>query len=132
MGSVDRLTLVELIESEKAKLSPLALELFEELDAYIYLSPENETSVKPHELALMKRMAEVPGADRRVLKVLRKLRAGLYQSDYSEQRGEPADPHRNQCVIDAAGIKDMEAGIWGEDVQYRTVAQALARLYEGG
>jgi hypothetical protein len=132
VDSVDRLTLVELIESEKAKLSPPALELWEEWDASIYLSPDNETRLKSHEIALIRRMAELPRADRSVIRVLRKLRAGLYQSDYSEQRGEPAEPHRNQCVIRAAVVKEMEAGIWGEDVQSRTVDQALARLNEGG
>ena len=60
MSSVDRLTLVELIEAEKAKLSPEALELWEELDASIYLSPEEETKLKRHEADLMYRMAELP------------------------------------------------------------------------
>ena len=133
---MDRLTLVELIEAQKAKLSPLALELWEEFDTSIYLSPDNEIGFKPHEYALMRRMrTELPGAERRVLSVLRELRAGLYQSDYLEQRGKPAEPHRNQVVIDAAGIKDREARIWGEDVQSdysRTVDQALARLDEDG
>ena len=135
MGSVDRLTLVELIEAQKARLSPLALELWEELDASLYLSPDDETRFKPHEYALMRRMTKLSGADQRVLSVLRALRAGMYQSDYLEQRGDPAGPHRNKCVIDAAGIKDREARIWGEDVQSnysRTVDQALARLNEGG
>jgi hypothetical protein len=33
VGSVDRLSLVELLEAEKAKLSPEAHKLWEELDA---------------------------------------------------------------------------------------------------
>jgi hypothetical protein len=40
VASVDRLTLVELIEEEKAKLSPQALKLWEELDASLYRNPE--------------------------------------------------------------------------------------------
>jgi hypothetical protein len=49
MGSVSRLTLVELIEEQKARLSPEALELWEDVDASLYLSPEEETRLKPHE-----------------------------------------------------------------------------------
>jgi hypothetical protein len=49
MGSVSRLTLAELIEEQKARLSPEALELWEDVDASLYLSPEEETRLKPHE-----------------------------------------------------------------------------------
>lgn len=53
MSSVDRLTLVELIEAERAKLSPEARELWEELDTSLYLSPKEETKFKPHDLSPM-------------------------------------------------------------------------------
>ena len=42
MASVNRLTLVELIETEQAKLSADALKLWEELDASLYRNPEDE------------------------------------------------------------------------------------------
>src|SRR5215208_6204610 len=42
VASVDRLTLVELIEAQKAKLSPEALELWEDLDTSVYMSPQEE------------------------------------------------------------------------------------------
>ena len=106
---MDRLTLVELVEAEKAKLSPPALGLWEELDASLYLSPEEETSLKPHEKAAIDRMADLPESDQHAINVLIELRSGLYQSDYSERRGEPAEPHRDRCVIDAAIIKDRDA-----------------------
>jgi len=60
---VDRLTLVELIEEQKARLSPEALELWEELDASLYLSPDDETQLKPHEVAIVNRMGRMPEAD---------------------------------------------------------------------
>jgi hypothetical protein len=73
-------------------------------------------------------MTKLPGADQRVLSVLRALRAGLYQSDYLEQRGDPAGPHRNKCVIDAAGIKDREARIWGRTCSLQRFSVWLAHI----
>ena len=130
---VDRLTLVELIEAEKARLSPEALELWEDLDTSLYLSPEEETKLKPHEVALIGRMSGLPEADQHALNVLPELRAGLYQSDYSERRGDPSQSHRNRCVINAAMIKDRDERRQGKPAQinlHRTVEQALARLRE--
>jgi hypothetical protein len=134
VGSVDRMMLVELIEGYKAKLSPKALELWEELDTSLYLSPEEETTLKPHEIALMESMAYLPESDQRVINVLTELRAGLYQSDYSERRGEPSQPHRDKCVIKASMVKDRDEREPGTsmplDGLYRTVDQAIARLRE--
>lgn len=137
MGSVDKLTLVELIEAEKAKLSPEALELWDELDTSLYLSPEEETRLKPHEAALMKSMIHLPQSDKYTINVLTELRAGLYQSEYSESRGEPSQAHRDKCVIAASLIKGRdergpEEQVDIEDVLHRTVDQALVRLRESG
>jgi hypothetical protein len=124
---------VELIEAEKAKLSPEALELWEDLDTSLYLSPEEEIKLKPHEEALAGSMSGLPEAGQHAINLLTELRAGLYQSDYSELRGEPAQPHRNRCVINAAMIKDRDERRQGKPVQidlHRTVEQALARLRE--
>lgn len=137
MSSVDRLTLVELIEAENAKLSPEALELWEELDASLYLSPEEETRLKPHEVAISNRMGSLPEADQHVINVLTELRAGLYQSDYSERRGEPSQPHRDRCVINASIIKGRDERGPGRPLPLderlgRTVDQAITRLREDG
>ena len=134
MGSVDRLTLVELIEAQKAKLSPEAPELWEELDASIYLSPEEETRLKLHEIAIMERMAELP-ADKPILDILTDPRAGLYQSDYLDERGEPSQHHRDRCVISASLTKDRGGRGPGkpfpvEELRNRTVDRALTRLRE--
>jgi hypothetical protein len=87
VGSVERLTLVELIEAEKAKLSPEALELWEELDASLYMSPEEEPAfIKRREVELIDRMEELPDADQHIVNVLSELRAGLYESDLLERR----------------------------------------------
>lgn len=137
MASVDRLTLVELIEAEKAKLSPEGLALWEELDASLYLSPEEETQLKPHEVAIIKRMGLLPEADRCAQNILTELRAGLYQSDYSEGRGDPSQPHRDRCVISASLVKDRDERGPGDPLPLeerlgRTVEMALFRLREAG
>jgi hypothetical protein len=89
VGSVDRPTLVELIEAQKAKLSPEALGLWEELDSSLYMSPEEGTFLKRHEVYLIDRMDRLPEKDRHIQDVLTERRAGLYESDLSERRGAP-------------------------------------------
>jgi hypothetical protein len=134
---VDRLTLVELIEAEKAKLSPEALELWEELDASLYMSPQEEPAfIKRREVELIDRMEELPDADQHIVNVLSELRAGLYESDLLERRGGPAQLHRAKCVIYTSVIKDREERGPGntqtpkEEGMGRTADQALARLRE--
>ena len=138
MDSVDRLTLVELIEAEKAKLSPEALKLWQELDASLYMSPQEPSFIKRREVEIIDRMDRLPEADRRSVDVLSELRAGLYESDSSERRGEPAQWHRDKCVIGASLIKDQDKRGEGDplptippnEVLNRAVEQALARLRE--
>jgi hypothetical protein len=73
MGSVSRLTLAELIEEQKARLSPEALELWEDVDASLYLSSEEETRLKPHERAARERQSpKVRTVERRRLAILRR------------------------------------------------------------
>ena len=136
MGRVDRLSLVELIEAQKAKLSPEALELWEELDASLYISPEEEPAfIKRREVEIIDRMEELPEADQLIVNVLSELRAGLDESDSSGRRGDPAQWHRDKGVIGASLIKDREERGRGnpqppkEDLG-RIVEQALARLRE--
>jgi hypothetical protein len=135
VGSVDRPTLVEQIEAQKAKLSPEALKLWEELDSSLYMSPEEGTFLKRHEVYLIDRMDRLPEKDRHIQDVLTELRAGLYESDLSERRGEPSQPHRDKCVIEASLIKDRdgrgrENPMAVEELMGRTVEGALARLRE--
>ncbi len=132
---MDRLTLVELIEAEKSRLSPEALEQWEELDASLYVSPEDEITNSPQHASFVERLVRIPEADRRVIHVLRELRAGLYQSDYSERRGEPSQRHRDECVVKASVIKDrdepgQEEPLSPAELLGRTVDYAIARLRE--
>ena len=136
MGSVDRLSLVELIEEEKAKLSPEALELWEELDASLYMSPQEEPAfIKRREVEIIGRMEELPEADQLIVNVLNELRAALDESDSSERQGEPAQWHRDKGVIGASLIKDREERgrrnpVPPKEDLGRMVEQALARLRE--
>jgi hypothetical protein len=139
VGRVERLSLVELIEAQKAKLSPEALKLWEELDASLYRSPEGEpVFIKRREVEIINRIDQLPEADQHIVNVLSELRAGLYESDLSERRGEPSQWHRDKCVIDASLIKDRNERGEGDplppmapnEVFNRAVEQALARLRE--
>jgi hypothetical protein len=136
VGSVDRLTLAELIEGEKAKLSPEALKLWEELDASLYMSPEEEPAfIKRREVELINRMEQLPEADQRIVNVLTELRAGLYEFHLSERQGDPSPSHRDKSVIHASLIKDRDKRGQGDPLPVnerlnRTVDQALARLRE--
>jgi hypothetical protein len=136
---MDRPTLVGLIEEEKAKLSPEALKLWEEIEASLYTSPEEEPAfIKRREAEIIDRMDRLPEADRRSVDVLSELRAGLYESDCSERRGDPPQWHRDKCVIYAALIKDPDRRGEGDplppmppnEVSNEAVEQALARLRE--
>src|SRR5918995_4996227 len=125
-ASVDRPTLVELIGAEKAKLSPDALSLWEELEASLYNSPEEEPAfIKRREVEIIDRMDRLPKADRRIVDVLSELRAGLHESDLSERRGDPSQWHRDDCVIRAAHIKDPDERSEGDPLPPMPPKEAL-------
>ena len=134
---MDRLTLLELIETQKAKLSAEALTLWEELDASLYKSPEEEPAfIKRREAEIIDRMKHLPEADRRIVDVLTELRVGLYEFHLSERRGDLSRWHRDRCVVRASIAKDRgergpEKPLQVEELSERTVDQALARLREG-
>ncbi len=127
---MDRLELVELIEGEKAKLSPEGRRLWDDLDASLYLSPDDETKLKAHEKDTINQMGELPEFDQNIINRLTELRAGLYDSDAVERRGESGESKRTKSVIYAAMFKDRD--------QHRqidpsmTLEQAKARLREEG
>jgi hypothetical protein len=133
---VGRLTLVELIEAHKAKLSAQAHKLWEELDASLYRNPEDEPAfIKRREVEIIDRMDRLPQADRHIVEVLSKLREGQYEFHLSERRGDSSQAHRDTCVVDVSLIKDSDergegAPLPPSEVSNRTVEQALARLRE--
>lgn len=113
---MDRPMLVELIETEKAKLSLEALKLWKELEVSHYFNNEADHFIsedfsseeadafllhQDHQLDILKRFEQMPEDDRRTKNVLTELRMGLKRSDEAESRGEPAQPYRDKCVINA-------------------------------
>ncbi len=127
---MDRLELVELIESEKAKLSPEGRGLWDELDTSLYLSPEEETTLKAHEVDAIKQMAELQVLDQSIINRLSYLREGLYNSDHVERRGKSGENTSIQSVIYAAMKKDVDQQRQIDPDM--TLDQARARLREEG
>jgi hypothetical protein len=128
--TVDKLTLVELIERETTKLSPRGRELWERLELHVESAP-NEVSTPPaQEEAVVYQMAELPGPEQGILARLMDLLGGLRNSDRAEKRGDPGEPHRNMAVIVAAGIKDRSEGRQIDPDM--TPERAVARLREPG
>ena len=85
---MDRLTLVELIEAETAKLSNEGREKWQDYNAAVYLSDDDERIPSPEQQALYARMRHLPQSDKDVIGRLNRLWVGLYQSDFEENRGK--------------------------------------------
>lgn len=122
---MDRITLVELIEGETGKLSPRGRDLWEEMEALIELSPEEQDDSA--QLAdITNQMADLPPLEYHTLDRLMKLREGLYESDKREERGQSGERNCDHAVIMAAFLKDR---IVGRQIDpYMTVKEAVARL----
>ncbi len=127
---MERLELVELIEGEKAKLSPEGRRLWDELDDSLYLSPEEENTLKTHEVDAIKQMAELPVLDQSIINRLSYLREGLYNSDHVERRGKSGESRRTQSVIYAAMKKEVDQN--RQIDADMTLDQARSRLREEG
>jgi hypothetical protein len=125
---VDRLELVEVIEVQKARLSPNGKELWEELDILVYMTPEEEQIQKQQE-DIAERMSYLPLYDQGVIKVLTEVRGGLYASDKKEVTGESGEVVRVQAVLRAANIKNIAEGRQADPDM--TLEQAIAQLREG-
>ena len=136
MGSVDRLTLVELIEEGVEKLSPQGRELWERLELHTETTPPEEATPETlpppdnEQLEVVERMAELPWQEQGILERLMELLAGLRSSDYAETHGQPSEPRRNQAVIVAAGLKDRQEGRQIDPDM--TPERAVARLKKPG
>jgi hypothetical protein len=134
--SVDKLTLVALIEGEVAKLSPRGRALWERLELHTEVSapeeatPETLPPPDSEQVEVTGLMAELPWQEQGILQRLMMLLEGLYSSDYAERHGQPGEPRRKQAVIVAAGIKDRHEG--RQVNPYMTPEEAATRLREPG
>jgi hypothetical protein len=124
---MDRLRLVELIEAQKAQLSPEAKELWEELDILVNTTELDARSWAKQE-DIIGRVQDFSKTDRRIRRVLYPLLAGLYAADEAEERGESGERVRIRYTITAARARDADEGRMA--ASYRTLDEALARLEE--
>lgn len=130
---MDRLELVEIIENQKAKLSPKGKELWDELDILAYMSPEEENVLQRRQAqrlleVITERMLDLPLYDQGVIKALSALREGLYESDRESEAGASGEVRRTLAVVRAAAFKDLAEGRQADPDM--TFEQAIARLRE--
>ena len=125
---MDRLTLVKLIENETAKLSNEGREKWQDYNAAVYLSDDDERIPSPEQQALYARLRHLPQSDKDVIGRLKRLWVGLYQSDFEESKGKSGVGVREAAVIHAALLKDRAEG--RERAPYRSLEDALDRLRE--
>jgi hypothetical protein len=136
VGSVDRQTLVELIEGEAAKLSPRGRVLWERLELHVETTAPDEATPETlpppdtEQLEVIERMAELPWQEQGIFERLMALLDGLRSSDYAETHGLPSDRPRTLAVIAAVGLKDRQEG--RQIDPYMTPERAVARLQEPG
>jgi hypothetical protein len=95
------------------------------MEALVDLNPE-EQDTSSSQADIGNRMADLPQPEQDTLDRLMELRAGLYESDKAEERGESGEMYRVRSVIIAAGNKDRSEGRQADPPM--TVGQAIARL----
>lgn len=126
---ISRLELVEIIETQAAKLTPEGRDLAERMELLAEISPGPEHP--PTHTAQRSQADEawdLPPRDRSIIELLLMLWEGLVRSDDAERRGELGDRYRNMAVILAAGTKDRNEG--RQIDPNMTPERAAARLRE--
>ncbi len=108
---MDRLTLVQLIETAKARLSPEASGIWGGFEASVYGGARPVRPIKPEELAFLEdRLKSLPPQEQLDVRVVSELRLGLEQSDLLEGRGVNGEMSRNNAALAAAALKDKSEG----------------------
>jgi hypothetical protein len=124
---LDRVRLIEPIESETARLSPEGRELWEELEFIRESIPDPaDDSRMAREYAIMERIFELPMPEQFVTSRLAELVAALRRSEGAERRGKPGEEERVRGVINAAMLKDREEGRKADPNM--ALERAIARL----
>jgi hypothetical protein len=126
---VDRIRLIELIEAHTARLSDEGRGLWEELEFLRESMPDPEEPGRmAREYDVMERIFELPVPQQFVTSRLAELVGGLRAAEEAERGGESGDGHRARGVINAAMLKDREAG---RPIDANmTLGRAMARLEE--
>ncbi|HET7270031.1 MAG TPA: hypothetical protein VFI90_02985 [Rubrobacter sp.] len=124
---MDRLRLIELIEDQIARLSVEGRELLEELELLREAIPDPEEQGRmAREYDIMERIFGLPVPEQFLTSRLAELVAALRRADEAESQGKSGDDYRARGVINAAMLKDREAG---QPIDpHITLDRAIARL----
>ena len=126
---MDRIRLIEVIEGQTARLSAEGRGLWEELEFLRESIPDpEEPSRMAREYDIMERIFKLPVPEQFLTGRLVELVAALRRAEEAERRGESGDNQRARGVINAAMLKDREAG--GPIDAHMTLGRAMARLEE--
>ncbi len=126
---MDKISLIELMEDEAARLSPEGRQLWEEWEFLVESAPELESRMA-REYEITERIFELPAPEQTVISRLAELLTGLRKSDEAEGSWESGEGHRVRSLIHAAWLKDQEEGRTIDPDM--TLDQAVARLKEHG
>ncbi len=126
---MDKISLIELMEDEAARLSPEGRQLWEEWEFLVESAPKLESRMA-REYEITERIFELPAPEQTIISRLAELLTSLRKSDEAEGRGESGEEHRVRGLIYAAWLKDQEGGRTIDPDM--TQDQAVARLKEHG
>jgi hypothetical protein len=128
---LDKIRLIELIETKTARLSPEGRELWEQMEFLRESSPNSaDESRMAREYEIMEQIFELPAPEQFAISRLAELVGGLRKSEKAEERGESGYEHRVRSVVNAAWLKDRQEG---QSIDPNvTLDRALARLQELG
>jgi hypothetical protein len=126
---LDKLSLIELIEVQTARLSTEAKDLWEQLELLRESIPHHADERRmAGEFEIMERIFELPMAEQFATSRLAELVGGLRMAEEAQRRGESGDEHRVRGVINAAMLKDRQEGRSIDP--HMTLEQAVARVKE--
>jgi hypothetical protein len=128
---LDKIHLIEVIETQTARLSPEGRELWEQLEFLreSIPNPEDESRMA-REYEIVEQIFELPAPEQFAISRLAELVDGLRKSEKAEDQGKPGYEHRVRGVLNAAWIKDRQEGLSIDPNM--TLDRALARLQEPG
>jgi hypothetical protein len=126
---LDKIRLIELIETQTARLSSEGRELWEQMEFLREAIPNPaDESRMAGEYEIMERIFELPMHEQFLTSQLAELVGGLRAAEEAERRGESGDEHRVRSVINAALLKDRLEGRTIDP--HMTLEGAIARLKE--
>jgi hypothetical protein len=128
---LDKIHLIELIETQTARLSLEGRELWEQLEFLRESIPDPEDESRmTREYEIVEQIFKLPAPEQFAISRLAELVDGLRKSEKAEDQGESGYEQRVRGVVNAAWIKDRQEGLSVDPNM--TLDRALARLQEPG